>query len=67
MAWTQAQIDNMRDLIAQGIRTVTVNGRTVTYDSTADMQKALAAMEAEVNRPSVTRRPVVRRIQYGRG
>ena len=66
MAWTQAQIDNMRDLIAQGITTVSVNGRTVSYASIADMQKALAAMEAEVNRPSVTRRPVVRRIQYGR-
>lgn len=64
MAFTQAQIDALKDAYAQGVLTVSVNGRTVTYRSGAEMWDAITRMEAAVNPIAVTRRPNVRRVGY---
>lgn len=48
MAWTQSDIDALKAAIARGVRTVSSQGRTVTYHSLDEMLKALAAMESEV-------------------
>ncbi len=65
MAWTQSEIDALKAAIASGTKSVSVNGRTVTYHSLAEMRQALRDMEAEVNPQTTTTRPVVRKIQFG--
>lgn len=64
MAFTQTQIDNLKDLYAQGVRSVTVNGRAVTYGTAAEMWAAILRMEAEVNTPTVVNRPNMRRLGH---
>lgn len=49
MAFTQADIDGMRRLIASGANTIRhSDGRTVTYDTLDEKLKALALMEGEL-------------------
>lgn len=48
MAWTQSDVDALKDAIARGVKSVTSQGRTVVYHSLDEMLKALQAMEAEV-------------------
>lgn len=64
MAFTQTQIDNLKSLYAQGVRSVTVNGRGVTYGTAAEMWAAILRMEAEVNAPTIVNRPNVRRLGH---
>lgn len=45
MAWTPADVDVLKAAIATGIRTVTYSDRTITYQSTEDMLRALSVME----------------------
>jgi hypothetical protein len=66
MAWTQTQIDALKDAYAQGVLTVSVNGRTVTYRSGAEMLQAIKVMESEVNPPTSIARPAVRSVRFGR-
>ena len=57
MAWTQADIDTMKAAIASGILTVRhMDGRLVTYQDTADMLRALAAMEQSLTESSTSGR-----------
>ena len=64
MAWTASDITALKTAMASGTRTVSVNGRTVTYSSTAEMMQLLRLMEAEVNPPTAANRPNVRRVRY---
>ncbi len=52
MAWTQSDIDKLKAAIASGALSVSYAGppaRSITYQSTDAMLKALAKMEQEVN------------------
>lgn len=53
MAWTQADIDDLKKAIGSGARTVKFGAgsgsREITYNSIDEMLKALGVMEAEVN------------------
>lgn len=62
MAYTQAQIDALKDALARGVRSVTYDGKQVDYQSREEMRKQLAEMEAEV-RFGGKRRPGVRLAQ----
>jgi hypothetical protein len=64
MAWTQAQADALRVAIAAGVKSVSVNGRTVTYASIAEMMGVLRAIEAEANAPTQAVRPVARKLRF---
>jgi hypothetical protein len=64
MAFTQAQIDALKDAYAQGVLTVSVNGRTVTYRSGAEMLQAIRVMEGEVNPPTAAQRPAMRSLRF---
>ena len=64
MAWTTAQADALRVAIAAGVRSVSVNGRTVNYASIAEMMEVLRAIEAETNPPSVANRPPARKLRF---
>lgn len=52
MAWTQADIDEIKRAMATGALSVSYAGppaRTVTFRSLAEMQALLAQMQQEVN------------------
>lgn len=48
MAWTQTDIDALKEAIASGLLSVQYTDNSVRYQSTSDQLAALAAMEAEV-------------------
>lgn len=60
--WTQAQVDALKIAIASGARSVTHDGKTVTYNSIDDMLKALRLMQQDV---SPTSAPTIRRVEFG--
>lgn len=49
MAYTQQQINDLRDALAEGVLEVESDGRRVKYRSLAEMQQQLNTMEAAVN------------------
>lgn len=55
--YTQAQLDALRAAVARGVKTVSYDGNSVTYQSVDDMLKLIATIERSLN-PSRTR------IQY---
>lgn len=48
MAWDSTDLSNLEDAIAQGILTCTINGKTVTYRSQADMLALRDIMRREI-------------------
>jgi hypothetical protein len=56
MAFTQAQIDALKQAIALGVTQVSYQGRTTTYRSLDEMKAALRMLEAEVNTGGATPR-----------
>lgn len=58
--WAQADIDNLKTAIASGVLTVRYDGppgRTITYQSLAEMRSLLAEMIADVGNAAGTRKP----------
>lgn len=53
MAYTQQQADALREAIAEGVTTLSSDGRTVTYRSLADMRSLLQEIEAALAGPAV--------------
>jgi hypothetical protein len=49
LPWNQGAITALANAVAQGVRTVTYDGRTVTYGSLAEMQGVLDRMTRYVN------------------
>lgn len=49
MSWTQADLDNLEAALASGVLTCDVNGRRVTYQSTADLLRARNAVQAALS------------------
>lgn len=59
MAYTQAQIDELKKKMAEGVSSVTgPDGRSVTMRSLAEMERQLKAMQAEVTGKERPRRTV---------
>jgi hypothetical protein len=59
MAWTQADIDKLKEAVGSGILTVSYNGppaRTITYQSLDAMRSLLASMETQVGNAAGTRK-----------
>lgn len=56
MAYTQQQVDKMREAIASGALSVEYGDKKVTYRSLKEMQTTLAQMEAEVAGKPASRR-----------
>jgi roadblock/LC7 domain-containing protein len=48
MAYTTEQLAALEAAIARGVRTVSYNGESVTYESLAEMRKLRAEMRAEM-------------------
>ncbi len=48
MAWSSTDLTNLEDAIAQGVLTVSINGKTITYRSLADMLALRDVMRREI-------------------
>lgn len=49
MAVTQQDIDNLNAAIAKGVRSVTIGGQTVLYNTTESLIKARNDLQAQLN------------------
>lgn len=66
--WTQADIDNLKAAVASGLLSVRYDGppgRTIVYQSLAEMRSLLASMQAEVGAASGRRS--FRRVATSKG
>jgi hypothetical protein len=54
MAVLQADIDNLNTAIATGVRSVTLRGKTVIYNTTDSLIKARNDMQAQFNAQQAT-------------
>ena len=48
MSYTQEQVTALKNAVAKGIRTVSTDGHSVTYASTAEMLRVIAIMERDI-------------------
>ncbi|MDH1429105.1 hypothetical protein N5J23_04795 [Comamonas aquatica] len=64
MAYTQSDLDNVRQAIATGEKSVMVNGRRVEYRDMSELLQAEAHIEAELNRPVGDPRGGFRRFRF---
>lgn len=62
--YTQEQLTALKAAVARGVRTVSYDGQSVTYASTAEMLRIIAMIEREL---SVTRGPILRTMPTDRG
>ena len=56
MAFTQQQYDDLIAAIAEGVTSVSSNGRQVSYRNLSDMMKLKSAMEEELDAAGAGRR-----------
>lgn len=47
--WTHEQLSALKAAAAKGVRSVSYDGQTVTYQSVAEMLKLIAMMERELS------------------
>ncbi|BBK30297.1 hypothetical protein EDC65_2257 [Stella humosa] len=68
MAWTQAQLDELKAAYASGVMRIRHEDRWVEYRSGAEMERAIARIEAELAGASGTLRVRQYRLyQDGKG
>jgi hypothetical protein len=68
--WTQADVDNLKAVIASGAQTVTYsgpNGRSITYQGVDKLRALLAEMIADVAAQGGTARVRYRRVKTSKG
>lgn len=56
MAWTSADLTALEDAIAQGVTTLSIAGKTVTYRSQAEMLRLRDIMRTELGLTDAQRR-----------
>lgn len=66
MAWTQTDLDALRAAYAAGLKTISVGGRALEFETGADLLRRIREIEAEISPPATGSRPAVRSIRYGR-
>ncbi len=66
MAFSQAQLDALREAYALGVTRVTADGRTVEYASRAELRRTISEMEAALGVSSSTPAPTVGYASFGR-
>lgn len=58
MAWTQAQLEAIRQAYASGVTRVTYEGKSTEYRSLAEMREIISGIEGELASQAGRRRPV---------
>lgn len=67
MAYTAEQLAALKAAAAKGVRTVTVDGHSVTYASVSEMLRMIAVMEKELAAAAGTARPAYFNPSYSKG
>lgn len=71
MAVTQQDIDNLNAAIAKGVRSVTIGGQTVIYNTTESLIKARNDLQGQINAQAAQAAPrrskQIRAYYAGRG
>ncbi|MDX2150904.1 MAG: hypothetical protein SFV54_09230 [Bryobacteraceae bacterium] len=52
MAYTQGHLDALQEALASGTLTVTFEGRSITYRSVQELQRAIAVVQSSLNQQS---------------
>lgn len=66
MAWTQAELDALKAAYATGTTRVSYEGKTVEYDTGAQLLARIRVIEGEVAGTSAGRRPSVGFVTFSR-
>ncbi len=56
MAYTQAHLAALQEALASGVLTVVFEGRSITYRSTEDLQRAISVVQNALKSGAGTRR-----------
>lgn len=67
MAYTQAQLDALKDALASGHLTINRGDLRVTFRSVDELQQAIATVEDELNAGTNTERPKLRLAKTSKG
>ena len=67
MAYTQEELDNLKSIIASGVKEVVYNGRKLTYQDVNDLIKASNAISSEVESAAATSKRGIIRVSAGSG
>lgn len=65
MAVTQTDIDNLNAAIATGVRSATIGGQTVTYNTTASLIEARDDLLKQLHAQTPRKRQRTRQLIYG--
>ena len=52
MAYTQSHLEALQEALASGTLTVTFEGRSMTYRSVQDLQRAISVVQSSLNQQS---------------
>ena len=52
MAYTQSHLDALQEALASGTLTVTFEGRSMTYRSVQELQRAISVVQSSLNQQS---------------
>ncbi len=65
MAWTTTQLSDLEEAYAQGILSVSIAGKTITYRSRAEMRSMIEELRASLGVSSLTAAQSRRRVTLG--
>ncbi len=65
MAWTTTQLSDLEAAYAQGILSVSIAGKTITYRSRAEMRSMIEEVRASLGVSSLTAAQSRRRVTLG--
>ena len=65
MAWTTTQLSDLEAAYAQGILSVSIAGKTITYRSRAEMRSMIEELRASLGVSSLTAAQSRRRVTLG--
>lgn len=67
MAYTHTHLDALQEALASGTLTVTFEGRSMTYGSFQELQRAISVVQNSLNRPCATAPTVWHQHEPDRG
>lgn len=68
MAYTQSDLDDLREAYAQGVLVVRfADGRTTTFASGDDLRRRIHDVQAELSAQTGKRAPRIVRVTHGKG
>lgn len=67
MAWTQAELDALKQAYAAGTTVVQYEGKRVEYPSSADLLSRIRVIERDLEKQAGRKQPVAGFVSHSRG